>query len=278
MAYDETQGKSFAIAHTLACVYAATGKPREARDLLLKGMEMVGIDRPDDSAWYGFGLVAEAYGDTESARDYYAQVEKPKKGMIQASSVYALSQARLTALRSEWGHSSFPSKRGRTSMSRRGMGNYSRVERNARSGVADQVKGRTARSMRYQWPTNMNALEIARLCPRAPRRSRMRRAEAALPRTPRELAVRLIESDRFDERLFAQRLLALHANALRPLAREVALHVPVDQRRSPPSRSARRATPAPCPCAHPRRRPACRDRRRRDRRRPLRPRAHSMSS
>ncbi|HYJ40139.1 MAG TPA: DUF3857 domain-containing protein [Steroidobacteraceae bacterium] len=99
MAYDETQGKSYAIAHTLACVYAATGKPREARDLLLKGMEMVGIDRPDNSAWYGFGLVAEAYGDTESARDYYAKVVKPKKGMIEPSSVYALSQARLTALK-----------------------------------------------------------------------------------------------------------------------------------------------------------------------------------
>jgi tetratricopeptide (TPR) repeat protein len=99
MAYDETQGKSYAIAHTLACVYAATGKPREARDLLLKGMEMVGIDRPDNSAWYGFGLVAEAYGDRESARDYYAKVEKPKKGIIEASSVYALSQARIAALK-----------------------------------------------------------------------------------------------------------------------------------------------------------------------------------
>ena len=98
-AFDETQGKSFAIAHTLACVYAATGKPREARDLLLKGMEMVGIDRPDSSTWYGFGLVAEAYGDSESARAYYAKVEKPKRGFIEASSVYALSQARIAALK-----------------------------------------------------------------------------------------------------------------------------------------------------------------------------------
>jgi transglutaminase-like putative cysteine protease len=98
MAYDETQGRSFAINHTLACVYAASGKPREARDLLLKGMEQVGIDKPDDSAWYGFGLVAEAYGDAESARDYYAHVQKPSKGVIQPSSVYALSQARLRAL------------------------------------------------------------------------------------------------------------------------------------------------------------------------------------
>ncbi len=45
MAYDETQGRSAAIGHTLACVYAASGKPREARDLLLKGMEQVGITR-----------------------------------------------------------------------------------------------------------------------------------------------------------------------------------------------------------------------------------------
>ena len=100
MAYDETQGRSLAINHTLACVYAASGKPREARDLLLKGMEQVGIAEPDDSAWYGFGLVAEAYGDAESARDYYAHVQRPRKGVIQASSVYALSQARLRALTS----------------------------------------------------------------------------------------------------------------------------------------------------------------------------------
>jgi len=98
MAYDESQGRSVAINHTLACVYAASGKPREARDLLLKGMEQNGIDKPDDSAWYGFGLVAEAYGDAESARDYYAHVQKPTKGVIQPSSVYALSQARLKAL------------------------------------------------------------------------------------------------------------------------------------------------------------------------------------
>ncbi len=98
MAYDETQGRSVAINHTLACVYAASGNPREARDLLLKGMEQVGIEKPDDSTWYGFGLVAEAYGDAESARDYYAHVQKPQKGVIQASSVYALSQARLAAL------------------------------------------------------------------------------------------------------------------------------------------------------------------------------------
>ncbi|MEO8064248.1 MAG: DUF3857 domain-containing protein [Pseudomonadota bacterium] len=99
MAYDESQGRSFAIAHTLACVYAASGKPREARDLLLKGMEQLSIERPDDSSWYGFGLVAEAYGDAGSAREYYSHVQKPTSRVIQASSVYALSQARIAALK-----------------------------------------------------------------------------------------------------------------------------------------------------------------------------------
>jgi hypothetical protein len=62
-------------------------------------MDQLSIEKPDDSSWYGFGLVAEAYGDAGSARDYYSHVQKPKKGVIQASSVYALSQARLAALR-----------------------------------------------------------------------------------------------------------------------------------------------------------------------------------
>jgi hypothetical protein len=99
-AYDETQGREPAIAHTLACVYAATGKPREARDLLIKGMSRLGnSDKLDDSAWFGFGLVAEAYGDVESARDYFSRVEKPKKALIPSSSLYAMAQQRMAALR-----------------------------------------------------------------------------------------------------------------------------------------------------------------------------------
>ncbi len=81
-AYDESQGREAPIAHTLACVYAATGKPREARDLLMK-MNRIGTADPlDDSLWFGYGLVAEAYGDTESARDYYSHVSKPKKAAV----------------------------------------------------------------------------------------------------------------------------------------------------------------------------------------------------
>ena len=98
-AFDETQGRESAIAHTLACVYAATGKPREARDLLLKNAARGGnSDELDDATWFGFGMIAEAYGDSLSARDYYTHVRKPKKGLIQSSSVYAMAQQRIKAL------------------------------------------------------------------------------------------------------------------------------------------------------------------------------------
>ena len=98
-AYDETQGRENAIAHTLACVYAASGKPREARDLLIKSQRVGATDELDDGSWYGFGLIAEAYGDVESAREYYGRVSRPKKAIIASSSLYAMAQQRIVALR-----------------------------------------------------------------------------------------------------------------------------------------------------------------------------------
>ncbi len=50
-------------------------------------------------SWFGFGMVAEAYGDVESARDYYSQVEKPKKSLIPSTSVYSMAQKRIKSLR-----------------------------------------------------------------------------------------------------------------------------------------------------------------------------------
>lgn len=97
-AYDETQGREAPIAHTLACVYAATGNPREARDLLTKLNRVGNADPLDDSLWFGYGLIAEAYGDAESARDYYSQVTKPKKTQIPSTSLYAMAQQRLRGL------------------------------------------------------------------------------------------------------------------------------------------------------------------------------------
>ena len=67
--------------------------------MLLKILARNGGQAPDDSAWFGFGLIAEAYGDVESARNYYARVEKPAKSLLAATSLYAMSQARMQSLR-----------------------------------------------------------------------------------------------------------------------------------------------------------------------------------
>jgi hypothetical protein len=63
-------------------------------------MSRVGTaDKLDDSSWFGFGMIAEAYGDVDSARDYFSRVEKPKKSVVPSSSLYAMAQQRLAALK-----------------------------------------------------------------------------------------------------------------------------------------------------------------------------------
>ncbi len=98
-AYDQSQGKHPGVTHTLACVYAASGRPKEARELLLGIMTTMGMDEPDASVWYGLGLVAEGYGDNESALHFYQRVEKPRHGIVRSSTSYMLAQARIAALK-----------------------------------------------------------------------------------------------------------------------------------------------------------------------------------
>ena len=91
-AHDETQGREGSIAHTLACVYAATGKPREARDLLLKSSQVGPRDKLDEASWFGFGVIAEAYCDVESARDY-TRIAKPKKSHSATPTCFHVARA-----------------------------------------------------------------------------------------------------------------------------------------------------------------------------------------
>ena len=95
----QSNGNTLAIVHTLACVYAAAGKPKEARDLLLQAMTTFGLDEPDDAMWFAFGLVAEAYGDTETALSDFGRVTKSAGVPHDASSVFSLAQARMKTLR-----------------------------------------------------------------------------------------------------------------------------------------------------------------------------------
>ena len=87
---------SFAMMHTLACVYARAGRTKEARDLLLKAMDAGKMEEPESVVWFGLAEIAEQYGDSEAARTMYSRVEKPKS--FYPVETYVLAQQRLAAL------------------------------------------------------------------------------------------------------------------------------------------------------------------------------------
>src|SRR5215831_18943895 len=82
---------SFAIQHTLGCIYAQAGKTKQARELLLKAMDDGHLEQPNSAIWLGFGLIAEQYGVIEAARKMFVRVEKAP--IEYPASSYALAQA-----------------------------------------------------------------------------------------------------------------------------------------------------------------------------------------
>ena len=95
-----TQSNDFGILHTLASLYAETGKTREAHDLLLQAMDAGGMDEPDGAVWYGFGRIAEQYGENDAAIAAYARVEIPAKDEPTFGTTYSLAQKRQKGLSS----------------------------------------------------------------------------------------------------------------------------------------------------------------------------------
>ena len=86
------------ILHTLACLYAETGKAKEAHDLLLRSMDELNLDEPNDDYWYALGRIAEQYGEREIAVADYRKLEKPKEPLAVPTSSYRLAQMRLKAI------------------------------------------------------------------------------------------------------------------------------------------------------------------------------------
>jgi tetratricopeptide (TPR) repeat protein len=86
------------ILHTLACLYAEVGKTKEARDLLLRSMDDLYLDEPNDDYWYAFGRIAEQYGEREIAIADYRKLQKPTERMEIAESSWRLAQMRLKAM------------------------------------------------------------------------------------------------------------------------------------------------------------------------------------
>jgi hypothetical protein len=91
-----SQNSNYSIMHTLACLYAHTGKAAQARELLLKAMDGT-LEEPDSSVWLAYGQIAEAYGEPEAAQAMYARVEKAPSEV--PGSNFALAHQRLLALK-----------------------------------------------------------------------------------------------------------------------------------------------------------------------------------
>ncbi len=87
--------------HTLASIYAEVGKTTEARELILHGMDVGGMEEPEPHYWYVFGRIAEQFGEIETAAAIYRKVT-PGENDDEAkdpSSTYQLAQTRLAAVR-----------------------------------------------------------------------------------------------------------------------------------------------------------------------------------
>jgi len=93
-----SKSANFSILHTLACVDAQAGKTSQARDLLLKAMDVSHLEEPNSEVWFGFALIAERYGVVDAAEKMYSRVEKPKVDYPGTS--YVIAQQHLAMLRS----------------------------------------------------------------------------------------------------------------------------------------------------------------------------------
>jgi len=86
------------VLHTLACLYAELGRTVEARQLLLQAMDEENLEEPDGSIWYGFGRIAEIYGEDAGATNAYKRVEAPEKGTPKPNSTFSLAEKRMAVI------------------------------------------------------------------------------------------------------------------------------------------------------------------------------------
>lgn len=90
-----TDGKESAVLHTLSALYAETGKPAEAREMILKSIAAADQQIPHAEHWYVLGRIAEEYGEVEAARTAYSKVTEPEADAGGAVSVSALVRKRM---------------------------------------------------------------------------------------------------------------------------------------------------------------------------------------
>lgn len=96
-----TDYDDFSSLQTLASVYAATGKIKQAHDVLIRAMDAQGLGKPDPNVWYTLGLIAERCGERTAAISDYSRVTKPKEPFEIPESSYFLAQRQLKTLQAE---------------------------------------------------------------------------------------------------------------------------------------------------------------------------------
>lgn len=94
-ATSEEAQASYGALHTLAALYAETGKNVEARQALLKAMDKRGTDDPGSSDWFVLGRIAENYGVRDVALAAYKRVQKEE---LTGMSTWELTQKRIAAM------------------------------------------------------------------------------------------------------------------------------------------------------------------------------------
>ena len=84
--------------HTLASLYAETGRTAEAYRILLQAVGTLADEEPISPDWYVLGRLAEQYGLPDVARRYYEKIEAPGPRENGATSAHALARRRMEAL------------------------------------------------------------------------------------------------------------------------------------------------------------------------------------
>jgi tetratricopeptide (TPR) repeat protein/transglutaminase-like putative cysteine protease len=88
-------GATYGALHTLAALYAESGKSVEARQALLKAMDKRGVDDPGSDDWFVLGRIAENYGVRDVAMAAYKRVEKSE---LTGTTTWELTQRRIAAM------------------------------------------------------------------------------------------------------------------------------------------------------------------------------------
>ncbi|HEY2324539.1 MAG TPA: DUF3857 domain-containing protein [Thermoanaerobaculia bacterium] len=91
---DGSAGSAAAL-HTLAAIYAETGKTVEARQALMKSLELRPTSDPRSADWFVLGRIAEAYGVSDAAAAAYKRVTKEDPDGL---TTWELTQRHLASL------------------------------------------------------------------------------------------------------------------------------------------------------------------------------------